>query len=104
MRASTTVLGVILLMFAAAGCEETVCECETRDGEPVQVTRPSDGSCDSLAGEESVYQFCYAREQSFATGPSVARPVNGFTAILDSLAGSAGAGAVVFPDPAARSR
>lgn len=104
MRVSTTALGAILVMLVVAGCEEAVCECETRDGAPVQVTRPGSGSCESLAGEESAYQFCYAREQSFATGPSVPRPVTGFAAMLDSVSATVEGGPGVLSDPAARPR
>jgi hypothetical protein len=62
------------------------------------------GSCESLAGEESAYQFCYERDQSFATGPSVPRPVSGFSAMLDSVSASAERSGVVLPGPAARPR
>lgn len=84
VKTSTGILiaAALALMLGACGGDE--CECETFDGEPVRIAADN-GSCESLAGEGTPYQFCYAREQGFATGPSDRVPVTGLIATLDSL-------------------
>ncbi|MEZ4589373.1 MAG: hypothetical protein R2909_23605 [Gemmatimonadales bacterium] len=87
--------GIITLVggLALGACGSHVCECETLEGaEQVEVDRPSDASCESLAGEGSPYAFCYDRGESLNLGPS-GRPPVGLAATIDSLeAGGWGVG------------